>query len=152
MGKRKQLKNLAYGIAGRFSSRNNDVDGFWALGLLYATAAAAGTKTICLDVMTQKANPSFKHSGRLLSEYKRYMDEQLEMLGLSGHVYAATIEIEFDVDPSLVVARRDTWGEPYLAQVKLTDDLAQVRSAFVHGWCSKHNPELERRSARRYPT
>ena len=30
----KKLKNMAYGIAESFISRNNDIDGYWALGVI----------------------------------------------------------------------------------------------------------------------
>lgn len=151
MVKRKQLKNLAYGIAGRFTSRNNDLNGYWALGILYSAAADAGTSTISLDILSQTAKPSFQYSSRLLTGLQKYMDDRLERLQLIGHVFAATIDIEFDVAaPPLRIVRRTPWGEPYVGKVTLTDDLGQERSALFGGCCGKHDPLREHRSTRTY--
>lgn len=62
MIRRKQLKNLAYGIAGRFTSRNNDLNGYWALGILYSAAEDAGTNRVRLDIISQTATPTFQYS------------------------------------------------------------------------------------------
>jgi len=99
MPRRKQLKNLACGIAGRFASRNNDIDGYGALGLLYAEADSAATNTRRLDLVSPAATPSFRYSARLLSRFGQYVQDQLVKLGLVGYVSAATITIEFNLAP-----------------------------------------------------
>lgn len=149
MVRRKQLQNLACGIAGRFSSRNNDLDGYWALGLLYAAADVAGTRTVSLDLVSKVAVPPFYHSTKLLSTYAQYMDEQLEKLNLTGHVFAARIDVEFNAEPPPYPKEfRITWGEHYIGKVSLTDDLGRVRSSSFHGWCGKHDASREHRSTR----
>jgi len=149
MARRNQLKNLACGIAGRFSSRNNDIDGYWALGLLYSAADAAGTNAVSLDIFSEAAKPPCEYTSRQLSEFEQYINELLEKHQLTGHVVAATIDIEFDVEPPpLAMLSKNTHGDPYIGRVTLTDDLGKTRSASFRGWCRKHDPKKEHRSTR----
>lgn len=62
-------QKLSCGIASRFASRNNDIDGDWALGLLYAAADKAAIDTIRLNLVSEAATPPFKGSGRVLSRF-----------------------------------------------------------------------------------
>lgn len=115
MPRRKQLKGLACGIASRFASRNNDIDGYWALGLLYSAAVAVGTNSLRLDLVNETAEPSFKYSARLLSQLNHYLQDRLAKLDLTGYVFAATIDVVFNIerrpnDPNC----RSTWGDPFL--------------------------------------
>lgn len=45
MTRRGELKDVALGVLGSFVSRNNDVDGYWCLGLLRALADAQRVST-----------------------------------------------------------------------------------------------------------
>jgi hypothetical protein len=105
-----------------------------------------------LDLVSKVATPSFKYSTRILSNFARYMDEQLERLHLTGHVFAATIDIKFNVEPlPYAMLSRNTWGEPHIVRATLADDLRQFRSALFRGCCGKHDPIKENRSTRIYP-
>ena len=115
MAQRKRLKNLACGMAGRFASRNNDLDGYWALGLLFLAAEAAETKSVSLDLLSKSATPPVKYSERLIVQFAQYMNQQLETLHLAGHVFVARIEIEFSVEalPHSMTCK-NTWGDPFI--------------------------------------
>lgn len=153
MPSRRQLNNLACGIAGKFVSRNNDIDGYWALGLLYTVADTAGTKKVHLDLISKKSIPSFKYPDRLVSHYSEYMQHQLAKFKLEGYVVAATIDIEFNVEPQPHdLLRKSTWGDPFNCCVTLTDDLDCQHKCAVRRWCAQHNPERERRSTRIHPS
>jgi hypothetical protein len=151
MPRRKQIKNLACGIACRFVSRNNDIDGYWALGILYSAAEDAGTHLLRLDLISKTASPSFKYSNRLLSQFHQYMQGQLTKSDLDGYIVGATIEVAFNVEPQPNYTRfGTTWGDPFRCCVTLLDDRGQSHHGSVVGWCGQHNSTREHRSDRRY--
>lgn len=148
---RNQLKNLACGIAGRFVSRNNDIDGYWALGLLYSAAEAAGTHVLHCELISDTMVPSFTYSNRLLFQFRQYMEDQLAKSDLEGYVVAATIDVAFNIEPRPNSAVfRTTWGDPFRCCVTLFDDLGHRHQDTVIGWCGQHDSTREHRSTRRY--
>lgn len=149
MPRRKELKNIAFGIAGRFASRNNDIDGYWALGVLYSVASAAGTDAVHLDLVSETAEPSFQHAARLFSQFRQYLQGRLESVDLEGYVVTATIDIEFNVEAQWKSPfGRTTWGDPFHCCVTLTDDLGKNHKGTARGWCGPHAAARERRSNR----
>ena len=149
MASRKQLKNLACGIAGRFVSRNNDLDGYWALGLLYADATASGTREVHLDLFEAVVALSFTNESRLVAVFRHYCEDQLRNIDLERHVRAATIHVSFNVEPEICESLvRTTWGDAFLCEVDITDDLGRRYKATECGYCGIHDPTKERRSTR----
>ncbi len=47
---KKTLKNIAGGLSGSFVSRNNDSDGYWAIGKLYSLALSKGLNTLRIPI------------------------------------------------------------------------------------------------------
>jgi len=149
--KRRTLKNIAYGVAGRFVSRNNDVNGYWALGLFYSAASENGTNHACLDLLAETTNPEFRYSSHAVSAFKNYLDVRLEQELLTGHVTLARIDIQFNVEPGpLDLQYRCTWGDPFTCTVTITDDRNITREAKLRGWCGHHDSKKERRSTRQF--
>ena len=152
MPKRKELKGVASGIAGSFVSRNNDIDGYWAMGILYQSASEAGYNKFFLDLLTGESTPKFKYSKRVAKPYHEFLINQIGKKGLEEYqVAAATVKIEYKTDHTKRHTLYNwTWGEPFLCQVTITDDLGKNHVCIEYGWCGKHNPSRERRSTRRY--
>lgn len=152
MPRRKELKGIAFGIASSFSSRNNDVDGYWALGVLYKLAAEAGSYCFSLNLKDGESAPAFLFSRRIADPYCAFLGEQLEKKGFAwGHVASAIIAVDFNVSPTKKqIMFKSTWGEPFVCRVHLTDDLNRVWSSEFRGWCGIHDPVREHRSTRRY--
>lgn len=152
MPRRKQLKSIASGIAGGFSSRNNDVDGYWGMGILYKEANASGSSKFELNLLTGESIPRFRYSKRVALPYYEFLLKQMKNLGFEEHqVTNAEIEIEFNVSPTKKqIIFKSTWGEPFVCKVSLTDDNNRVWSSEFRDWCGQHNPNKESRSIRRY--
>lgn len=152
MPRRKELKGIAFGIASSFSSRNNDVDGYWALGLLYKLAAEAGSSCFSLNMKSGQSTPAFRFSRRIMEPYATFLGDQLKKKGFEWcHVESAIIVLDFNVSPTKrQVMFKSTWGEPFACRVHLTDDLNRVWSSEIRGWCGIHDPLKEHRSTRRY--
>ena len=56
MPRRRELKGVAYGMAGKFVSRNTDLDGYWAIGVMYRSANDNGTDRFVLNLLTGRIN------------------------------------------------------------------------------------------------
>ncbi len=152
MPRRRELKGIAYGIAGRFVSRNTDIDGYWAIGVMYKAAIDRGTRQFALNLLTGESTPECKYANRVASQLHQYLLKQMSRMGFEEYqVSNATIDIEFNVAPTTMhLLSRNTWGEPYDCRVTITDDLERKRVCEVFGWCGKHDPSREHRSTRQY--
>ncbi len=152
MPRRKQLRAIASGIASSFSSRNNDVDGYWGLGIFYKEAIGSGSNTFSLNLITGESTPAFKYSRRVASPYYEFLLQQMKKLGFEElQVTDAVVEVEFNASPTKrQVMFKATWGEAFVCKVSLTDDKNRVWSSEFRGWCGQHNPIKESRSTRRY--
>jgi hypothetical protein len=152
MPRRKELNGVAAGIASSFSSRNNDVDGFWALGMLYLVATEAGTSKFSLDLMSGESVPEFKFSKRVAAPYFEYLIEQIKKKRFKEHqVTNAIVEVEFNVAPTKrQIIFKSTWGDPFVCRAILTDDLNKKHIGEKRSWCGQHDAKREQRSTRRY--
>ena len=56
----KQLKGIAAGLAGTFISRNNDVDGYWGMGVIYSEVSARGVSAVTFSLLDGAVSPSLK--------------------------------------------------------------------------------------------
>ena len=144
--RRRTLKNIAYAIANRFLSRNNDINGYWALGICYAAAEAQGTDTVQLDLLDETTTPEFPESDRVVQQFSDYLFMRTYLNVLYGHVTVAKIDVQFNLPPTpLDYRHQNTWGEPFVCSVTIIDDLNVKRTATLRGWCGKHDPVRERR-------
>jgi hypothetical protein len=152
MPKRKELKGVAAALAGRFISRNNDVDGYWALGILYIVATKDKSNRLSLNILEGESSPTFWHSKRLCLPLHDLLLHQLFIRGFEEfQVISAIVEIKFDVSPTAKeIMFKHTWGEAFSCQVIITDDLNIQRTFTERGWCGKHDTKKEHQSTRAY--
>ncbi len=146
------MKAIASGIASSFSSRNNDVDGYWGLGIFYKEAIDSGSNVFSLNLISGESTPVFKYSKRIASHYYASLLHIMKNIGfVEVQVVDAIIEVEFNTIPTKKqIMYKSTWGEPFVCKVSLTDDNNRVWSSEFREWCGQHNPNKERRSTRRY--
>ncbi len=149
---RNELKGLAAGLAGHFVSRNNDVDGYWGLGIFYKLAFEKGAGRFSLDLLSGRSSLPFRYSARIARQYKDYLLQRLAKMGFEKfQLTAAIVELEFNVHPTArQVLFKNTRGDAYTCRVVLTDDLGKKREFKTSGWCGQHDPKKEIRSTRRY--
>jgi hypothetical protein len=57
MTKGARLTNIASGLCGSFTSRTNDLDGYWSIGKLRSLADRHGRTTVLLDLLTSSILP-----------------------------------------------------------------------------------------------
>jgi len=85
MPHRNELKGISAGIASSFISRNNDVDGYWAIGILYKIASESGDNKFTLNLLSGESSPNFKYSNRVSQPYHNYLINQLEKKNLEEY-------------------------------------------------------------------
>jgi len=152
MPRRKELKGIANGLLSSFLSRNNDVDGYWAIGVFYQCAAKYGNNTFELDLLSGESKPYFQYSKRASEPYRKYLFDQMKKKGFE-EFQAVKVLIKFEFDKSSGkrnIERKLTWGEPFVCEISLTDDLDRTWLIQQHSWCGQHNPNKETRSTRQY--
>ncbi|MEG1203113.1 MAG: hypothetical protein RSD82_13200 [Comamonas sp.] len=143
MARRKDLKNIASGLAGHAMSRNNDINGYWSIGMLCLHALHQGTSQVTMHLWPAAmapANPVFDSNLRLLSDRLRL---QMAKQGITeSWVHSVCLALDFDA-PSKSALR------PFQLQVTITDDHARAHCVSTSGLCRPHNPRQESKSNRR---
>ena len=152
MVRRRSLKGIACGLATSFSSRNNDVDGYWAMGKLLKYANASGATELLVDLLEARDQSDAEGPvGLVADRYRKQLCKQLTAQQLlPSWAVAARIYIEFAVSESDL--KRHAFfgrGQPFGCTVEIVDDNGRMYSAKAYGRVTQHDPEKECRSVRR---
>ena len=170
MPRRKELLGVAATIADRWMSRNNDINGYWAPGVLYKEASENGVKQLTLNILTGLASPGLNLAGVNAVQLHDFYLQHLKNRGFEEHqVLGAMIEILFNVPAArthikymarsakkdclpdgtlLSTPRYTSHGDPFICRVTLIDDLNKSYCYDALGVCRKYDPRLETRSLR----
>jgi hypothetical protein len=141
MPRRRELKSIACGIASFCVSRNNDIFGYWGVGVIYRLALTRGVAAVSIDFgSTTDESPE-------LSAFRAGFLERFQVArhGLSSFVQSFAVEYRFDPY---------SWSE-FRGQcsrvtccVHIVDDLGKRRSASAETFCYPHDPRFESKSTR----
>ena len=126
-------------------SRNNDLDGYWALGKLRRRF-----EQVQFDLLAKQISPPSADFQRVVDQYAEWLQNQLGVRLIPSHqVRVAAIRLRFNVQlPKAEEPPRTTRGSLFECEVELGDDLGKLYSARRFGWCAPHEPAREMRSAR----
>lgn len=159
MGRRSEIRCIGSGVLHSFVSRNNDIDGYWGIGVLCLYAKQVGELNVTVDILTGSVNPSTSLSLRIyrqpnfLALADRYKSMFVALFEKRGVPMAWLTDAVFSIDFNSPVAvpaypRIGENAEPFLCRLSLKDDLGAVHVFRADGWCWPHNPWRESRSAR----
>ncbi len=145
MPRRRELRGVASGLADAFVSRNNDVDGYWALGKLYKHAQEAGAPEIRLALSDHLVEPPAPEFGKMLQRYRKLLADHLAAQGLPAEWLAhADIRVVFrDSAPS---------KGAFECVVTLVDDLGHAHDSRRDGVCRAHDPAREMKRSEGNPS
>jgi hypothetical protein len=144
MGSRRLFKSVARGVAEAFVSRNNDLDGWWAPGLLRRFANSPGF-SFRIDLLTGEMAtsddgpvPLYRNSLMSLGPaYARYFRWSAERHGAPlAPVQAASLWLVFELGRfvnSWIPGEQD---EPFRVEVAITDDRGRRFVATAASHCS----------------
>ncbi len=148
MGRRRELNHVAGALLGSFVSRNNDVNGYWALGQLRRLADRTGVPEFRFNLLSGEAQPSDPLTVRVA---KTYAEE------LARHVANRDLPMDRVRDAEIVVrfgaaagqeAPYFTYGQPFQCTVSIVDDHGKAHARGAIGRCAPHDPKRERQRAR----
>jgi len=148
MSRRGILKGVACGLLGTFVSRNNDVDGYWGLGVLRLFAERNNLSQLTIDVLHKSPNLSFESPMRISEEtYRQWFRNALFKAKIyPSDIKEANIYLRFTTFDEFPKTIRDTRGEPYLCTVSISNN-SRIISVSRIGVCAAHDPRKDRRRA-----
>ena len=147
MPRRRELRGIAAGLLGSFTSRNNDIGGYWAIGQLYRFAQRSRMRKIDFDLLTGNINVRESLRDRLdalVSNYcLRLVDDCWRLDIPSNWIRSAHIFIEFDADNDFQFHREYPDENPFKCTVELEDDRGRRHCVQASGKCWPHNRKRE---------
>ena len=157
----KKLKQIAYCLCDKFNSRNNDADGYWALGVLYQIAQQQQMNSVCFDLYQCQLLPDTPALHPLLLSWFHQLEQTLQKFDMpSDLIKGATIEVEFAISlsqssPQNVAQLLDRFmqlptSKACLIRCTIENVYGDVRTAERYSSCWPHNASIETRSIRRF--
>jgi hypothetical protein len=147
LSRRNKLRGVALAVLGSFVSRNNDVDGYWGLGLLRSFADSAGVAELTMDLVTGAVDPNGSVLLSICHSYQQILKEQLLRSRVAERVAHAEIRLVFN-SPATGMASFVSYGDPFKCVVSLVDANGGVHESSIVARCGLHDPSVERRSTR----
>jgi hypothetical protein len=145
---RREFLDVAAAIAGSFVSRNNDVDGYWSLGLLRSYADHHKLRSLRFDILAPDAVQGRGLLTLISDTYRGVLVRQLAVRKIARATLSkAEIALTFNPEaPNLPTA--PTYGAPFFCVVRLTDYRGREYERSLLGCCAPHNQLRELRSSR----
>ena len=140
MSRRKHLVGVAEGTVTSFVSRNNELDGYWAIGML---CRSVGVGELELEILPASESSRLGDiAGRARDRLRRH----LVALGLpTSTVSGARIRLSFERGLPRPPRISDAADVHYRCCAILVDALGREHRAEAAGWCWPHDPTRERR-------
>lgn len=150
MAKRNQLKNVASGLLGYFGSRNNDISGYWGMGVMSLYAEMLSVDSITFDLIKANSAPHIPELNGFVMLLSTKFFTMVEQAGLSSqNVTQANITVNFNqpFDEKLHYWR-SALGKPYINRIEITHDLGGQYFAVSGGNCFPHSNHRETQRTR----
>ncbi|MEO1033345.1 MAG: hypothetical protein AAFX55_18295, partial [Bacteroidota bacterium] len=74
---KQKLKNITQGLLSSFLSRNNDVNGYWGIGKIYALMLQKNTNGVIIDLIEKTIVPNSDEFICRISKYSEKLMNQL---------------------------------------------------------------------------
>lgn len=145
-----RLKGIAHGLLGIFVSRNNDINGYWGLGILRLHAERAHVSDLTIDLLNQEQilvpdSPL----ANTRKKYHRWLTDALTKAGVeNGQLKSAKIKVRFSTFDEFPNTIRYTRGQPCMCTVALTGDNSVTYKVSKLRCCAPHDPNKDHRSTR----
>jgi len=144
------FKNVSGGLVGTFISRNNDYEGYWALGKLKSLVSKSNQKNINVSIKPLEPSSSEPIIHDLSVRYRSVLDRMVERVGRTDtDVSNASIQIRFSLTESEShLVKAPMRGHPFCAEVTIVDRRGKAYSQRRYSICDYHDPLRESRSGR----
>jgi hypothetical protein len=141
MPAKKRLTNIANGLCGSFISRNNDLDGYWAIGKLRSLADQHGQTTVVLDLLTSSTQPSSAQCSDVFERYCRLLAMLAECSRIPlTDITVARVALDFAPPPwPRASYYKLQWGDQFTVTVTIEANGRAVGIAQDAGYCRPHD-------------
>jgi hypothetical protein len=145
MPAKKRLTNIANGLCGSFISRNNDLDGYWAIGKLRSLADQHRQTTVVLDLLTSSAQPSSAQCSDVFERYCRLLATLAEHSRIPfADITVARIVLDFAPPPwPRTSYYKLQWGDQFTVTVTIEANGRAMGIAREAGYCRPHHRARE---------
>ena len=134
------LKHAAGALLSKFLSRNNDLDGFWAPGMLYREVPSA-PHCIAFDLKTSSAQPLSEVTAVASRTYSAWLRRALKHAELTWEdVERAVLMIEFNAPINLPAGHYYPDGDPFVCTIELLAASGHTASASSSARCQPWSP------------
>ena len=148
MARRRHLKGVAAGLIGSFLSRNNDVDGWWALGLLRLGHLELDGPPLVIDLFVDDEGDDVVVVA-IRARYRDLLARLLERHGVDAAlVCAARISVRVVPYDESVDGLRPLRGDLIRGIAEIIDDRGVIFRATGMTRCDPHDPHREQRAHR----
>lgn len=150
MPRRAKLTNIASGLCGSFASRNNDLNGYWSIGMLRSLADKSGLTSVSFDLLTSSMQPSSSEFAPVLARYYCLLAKFADLSRIElDEITTARIIVDFAPlswsKPSYYMSN---WGDQFILNVTINANRMAAGIACYAGYCRPHDPARESRSVR----
>ncbi|WP_313034477.1 hypothetical protein [Massilia alkalitolerans] len=149
---RRKFNHITAGLLSKFLTRYNDVDGYWALGVLYTEARAFGSR-VEIDMLHGRAQPDCPACMSVARSWAVNLREALGRHGIAPDALAAvTISLEFGLAPLPKLPSYPyphNYGPDFRATLRLQSRDGRVFVRQDRGYCTPHEEFWGTRSTRR---
>ncbi|HYF35994.1 MAG TPA: hypothetical protein VD994_11935 [Prosthecobacter sp.] len=145
------LKSLSSGVLGSFISRNNDVGGYWGIGLLCRIASESRLASLSFDLMVSPASAAASHPviAALAAKYGQMLQIQAEKHGFTSVTLTrAILSIEFGTSGHLPTPPPLARGNPFFVTLAVLDAHGRSSKVFLTSRSEPHDPSKEHRNTR----
>jgi len=149
MAKKKALQGVTHDILRSFISRNNHVNGYWAIGKLYKSIKSERVEIITIDLLSKKMIPHIQDFDLMLERYREKLKVRMNQKRLQGQQLESAL-IEFTVDSSKTKRHRLFPGQKfkrYTCGLVITDSNGIEYADIKNGWCFPHHPNMENQTS-----
>ena len=137
-----RLKHAAAGMLGSLVSRNNDVNGHWAPGLLYCDASEQ-PHVVQLDLLTQAVPAAGRAAELVAVSYAQFLRLALEKHDIGWEeLTLASVRFEFNVQVSDPQFSYPCPGDPFICSVSLCGTDGRIISISARARCRRYVPGI----------
>ena len=131
---RRTLHHVSAGLLDKFIGRGNDVDGYWAFGVLCREAGASANR-LELDLLAGTAQPGTPSASSVARSYAHYLRQAMARRGVApDELDAVRMVIAFGLPPVPRNPNLVQIGDPFTCTLQLAtrDGRALLRQKLAH--------------------
>ena len=148
---RRKFNHITAGLLSKFLTRYNDIDGYWALGVMYTESRACGNR-VEIDVLHGRARPDFPACSSMARSWALNLREALGRHGIAPDALAAaSMLLEFGLAPMPNIPcypNDHKFGADFRATLRLQSRDGRTFVRQDRGYCMPHEEFWGRRSTR----